>query len=142
MSRTTTAFRITTTLAVVVFAGSGLANLLRLEHVAADMAMMGYPAFLMTILGIWKVLGAIVIAVPGAPRLKEWAYAGMLFDLTGAAISRAVCGFGPVHVVIPLVLAGVVVTSWALRPASRRLVPPPRAPRGLHVRATDAGARG
>lgn len=135
MNRTSTIFRITTTIAVLVFAGSGLANLVRHEHVAADMATMGYPAFVMTILGVWKLLGALVVAAPGAPRLKEWAYAGMIFDLTGAAISRAAGGFGAVHVAIPLALAGIVLTSWASRPASRRLVSAPRAPRGLHVRA-------
>lgn len=140
MNRTRTVFSLTTTVAVLVFAGSGLANLVRHEHVAADLAIMGYPAFLMSILGVWKVLGAIVVAVPGAARAKEWAYAGMIFDLTGAAISRAVGGFGAMHVAIPLALVGVVATSWALRPASRRLVAPARAPRGLHVAAV-AGAR-
>ena len=114
-------FRITTAQTVLVFAGSGIGNLLHDPHIAVDMAAMGYPPFFMTVLGVWKMMGAIAVAVPGVPRLKEWAYAGMIFDLTGAAISRAVTGFGPVHVLIPLALCGIVLTSWALRPASRRL---------------------
>lgn len=138
MNPTRLAFRITTFVAVLVFAGSGLGNLVRHEHIAADMAIMGYPPFFMSILGAWKLLGALAIAIPRAPRLKEWAYAGMVFDLTGAAISRGVSGFGPMHVVIPLALAAVVAISWALRPASRRLPDAARPPRGMHFRVPAA----
>jgi hypothetical protein len=126
------AFRITTMMTVLVFGGSGFGNLLHHEHIAADMAAMGYPSFFMTLLGSWKVVGAVTVAVPGVPRLKEWAYAGMFFDLTGAALSRAASGFGAMHVIIPLVLCAVLVTSWALRPPSRRLASAGEAPRGLH----------
>lgn len=126
------AFRITTMMTVLAFAGSGFGNLLRHEHIASDMAAMGYPSFFMTLLGCWKVLGAIAVAIPGAPRLKEWAYAGMFFDLSGAALSRAASGFGTTHVVVPLVLCASLVTSWALRPPSRRLASNKKAPRGLH----------
>lgn len=79
---------------------------------------MGYPSYFLTILGTWKILGAIVVA---APRLKEWAYAGMIFDLTGAAASRAFVGDGAPLVLVPIAIAGVVLASWSLRPASRRL---------------------
>jgi hypothetical protein len=68
------------------------------------------------------VLGAIAILVPRFPRLKEWAYAGIFFDLTGAAMScAAVGGYGAYgfHVIAPLLIAGLTVTSWALRPQSR-----------------------
>jgi hypothetical protein len=74
------------------------------------------------ILGVWKVLGAIAILVPRFPRLKEWAYAGIFFDLTGAAAScAAVHGYGAYgfHVIAPLILTGFTVASWALRPESR-----------------------
>jgi uncharacterized membrane protein YphA (DoxX/SURF4 family) len=85
---------------------------------------LGYPLYFFAILGIWKVLGAIAILVPGFPRLKEWAYAGIFFDLTGAAAScAAVGGYGAYafHVVAPLILAGFTVASWALRPQSRTI---------------------
>ena len=83
---------------------------------------LGYPMYFFGILGVWKVLGAIAILVPRYPRLKEWAYAGIFFDLTGAAIScAAVGGYGAYgfHVIAPLLIAGLTVTSWALRPQSR-----------------------
>src|ERR1700754_5201123 len=90
----------------------------------AMMKQMELPAYLMKFLAVGKVLGAIAILVPGFPRLKEWAYAGYFFDLTGAAASCAwVGGYGAYgfHVIAPLVLSGITVASWALRPASRTL---------------------
>ena len=51
---------------------------------------LGYPLYFITIIGFWKVLGAITLLAPGFPRLKEWAYAGIFFDLTGAAASCAI----------------------------------------------------
>jgi hypothetical protein len=90
------------------------------DSVVAILAHLGYPAYLLIILGWWKVLGAVVLLAPRLPRLKEWAYAGAVFDLTGAAASYALLGdsadlFGP------LFLAVLALTSWALRPPSRTL---------------------
>ena len=85
---------------------------------------LGYPMYFFAILGFWKVLGAITILVPRFPRLKEWAYAGIFFDLTGAAASCAwVGGYGAYdfHVIAPLILTGFTVASWALRPQSRTI---------------------
>ena len=103
------------------FCAPGIGNLIRAPHIADDMAHLGYPPYFLAILGTWKVLGAIAVVAPRLPRLKEWAYAGMVFDLTGAAMSRAAAGDGATMVVVPLMIAGVVVASWSLRPPSRRL---------------------
>ena len=84
--------------------------------------VLGYPMYFFAILGFWKVLGAIAILVPRFPRLKEWAYAGIIFDLTGAAASCAAVGGYGVYafpVLAPLFLAVLAVASWALRPESR-----------------------
>jgi hypothetical protein len=84
--------------------------------------LLGYPLYFFRILGFWKVLGAIAILVPRFPRLKEWAYAGIFFDLTGAAASVAAVGSYGVyafHIFAPLILAVLTVVSWALRPESR-----------------------
>ena len=114
-------YAISSTLAVAAFVGSGMANFFRLDHVAHDMGRLGYPPYFMSVLGTWKVLGAIVIAAPRLSRAKEWAYAGMIFDLTGAAASRAAIGDGVGTVVAPLAVAVIVVVSWASRPAPRML---------------------
>jgi hypothetical protein len=112
---------IATGLAAIAFIVPGVLNLVQAPHIVRDMAHLGYPPYFPTILGTWKVLGALAIVLPGHPRLKEWAYAGMVFDLTGASLSRAIVGDGTVMIVVPLVIAVVVGTSWALRPAERRL---------------------
>ena len=91
------------------------------------MARLGYPPFFLLILGTWKVLGAAAILAPGFARLKEWAYAGMIFDLTGAAATRAFVADGAVAVIEPLAIATVVLASWALRPPTRRLPQPAEA---------------
>jgi uncharacterized membrane protein YphA (DoxX/SURF4 family) len=85
---------------------------------------LNYPTYFFAILGVWKVLGAIAILAPRFPRLKEWAYAGIFFDLTGAAASCAfVGGYGAYgfHVIAPLIITGFLVASWALRPVSRKI---------------------
>ena len=110
-----------TALVALAFIVPGVGNLVHAPHIAGDMARLGYPPYVMTLLGTWKLLGAAAILLPGLPRLKEWAYAGMVFDLTGGAASRAWTGDAAVTIVIPLVIAGFVLASWALRPAGRSL---------------------
>lgn len=114
---------VATVLTALAFSVPGLGNLTRAPHIAKDMAHLGYPAYFLAILGTWKVLGAIAVVAPRLPRLKEWAYAGMIFDLTGAAASRAAAGDGAAMVVVPLMIAGVVLASWSLRPPVRQLEP-------------------
>lgn len=115
------AYWIVTGLAALLFAAPGTALLLHNAHFAADMARLGYPTYFLPFLGIWKILGAIAVVVPGTPRLKEWAYAGMMFDISGAVVSRAFAGDIGLELILPFFIAGLVALSWALRPADRRL---------------------
>jgi len=115
-----------TTILIAFFIGSGgvaqIAQYLGDPH--GIVPVLGYPMYFFAILGFWKVLGAVAILVPRFPRLKEWAYAGIFFDLTGAAAScAAIGGYGAYgfHVIAPLILAGFTVASWALRPESRAI---------------------
>jgi uncharacterized membrane protein YphA (DoxX/SURF4 family) len=80
---------------------------------------LGYPVYLLTILGVWKLLGGVVLLVPRFPRLKEWAYAGIFFELMGAAASLAL--HGESFISSPLILAMLALASWALRPPDRTL---------------------
>lgn len=107
-------------LAAAFFMG-GAMDLAHPPELMQGMAKLGYPAYFMTILGTWKVLGALAILAPRTARLKEWAYAGMVFDLTGAAASHLASGDPANKIVTPLVLVGLLAASWALRPASRVL---------------------
>lgn len=117
----TQAYWSSTALSAGLFAVPGAALLARAPHFVHDMAHLGYPDYLLPLLGVWKLLGALVILAPRLARLKEWAYAGMVFDATGAAVSRGVLGDGIFAVVLPLLISGVVLASWAFRPAGRTL---------------------
>lgn len=82
---------------------------------------LGYPLYFLGILGVWKVLGGIVLLIPGYPRLKEWAYAGIFFELSGAAASWLAYERNIGEAVAPMVLALLTLVSWALRPQDRVL---------------------
>jgi DoxX-like family len=115
-----------TTILVAAPIGSGGVGQIAQYHANPHgvVPVLGYPMYFFAILGFWKVLGAIAILVPRFPRLKEWAYAGIFFDLTGAAAScAAVGGYGAYafHVLAPLIIAGFTVASWALRPENRTI---------------------
>ena len=119
------AYWTTTGLVAFFIGGGGIAQIWQYEvNPHGTVPVLGYPLYFFAILGFWKVLGAIAILVPRFPRLKEWAYAGIFFDLTGAAAScAAVGGYGAYgfHVVAPLIITGFLVASWALRPPSRTI---------------------
>jgi hypothetical protein len=85
------------------------------------MSRLRYPAYFLALLGVAKLLGAAVILLPRLPRLKEWAYAGLLFDSVGAVVSRTAIGDGPVKLLLPLLIGVLALLSWQLRPESRRL---------------------
>jgi hypothetical protein len=111
-----------TTILVAFSMSGGVAQLARVPGVVDGFVrVLHYPPYFVTILGLWKVLGAIAILVPRFPRLKEWAYAGIFFDLTGAAASSAAVGGGVFHILAPLVVAVLAIASWALRPESRTI---------------------
>ncbi|NLY92824.1 MAG: DoxX family protein [Myxococcales bacterium] len=134
MSKKNIAYIATTAPLALLFAFGGAVDLSGAPEVIEGFAQLGYPAYFPAIIGLWKVLGAAVIALPRLPLLKEWAYAGLAFDLTGASASHAFAGDPIEKVIIPLVMLGVVAASWALRPESRKLpglVAAPREPRAM-----------
>lgn len=110
-----------TAVTVFILASGGVADLLRVGDTAAGMTELGYPAYVMTILGFWKVLGAMAILVPRFPLVKEWAYAGAIFDLTGAFASHVAHGSTVIHLFYTGFFTACAVASWALRPSSRKL---------------------
>src|SRR5260221_2866959 len=114
----TIGYWVTTGLFAATFLASGAAELAAAPAVTVAMRALGYPLYFLTILGVWKVLGAAALLAPRLPRLKEWAYAGIFFDLTGAAASHAFSGDPPGKIATPLVLLLIAVASWALRPGA------------------------
>lgn len=85
------------------------------------MQRLGYPPYFSVILGIWKLAGVIVLLIPGYPLLKEWAYAGFVFIMSGAVISHLAAGDKAVEMFPPLFLLILVGLSWYFRPVSRKI---------------------
>jgi uncharacterized membrane protein YphA (DoxX/SURF4 family) len=111
-----------TVLIAFSFLSGGVAHLLRAPQVIEGISHhLGYPVHFVILLGIWKVLGGAVVLLPGFALVKEWAYAGMIFDLTGATVAHAAMRDDVRHIVVPLLLALLVAASWALRPENRKV---------------------
>ncbi len=122
MNRKATGYWVTTGLFCTAFLFGGANHLLRTESFAEDIASLGYPLYLMTILGSAKLLGVAALLAPGRPLLKEWAYAGFSFNLLGATASHVFAGDPFSETVRPAALLLLGAASYFLRPASRRLM--------------------
>ncbi len=120
----TIGYWVPTALVAMAMGMGGTMDLMQPAELMEGMRHLGYPDYFATVLGLWKVAGALAVLAPGMPLLKEWAYAGIVFDLTGAAASHAFAGDDAGKVITPLVLLGLTVASWWLRPDSRRLANP------------------
>ena len=88
---------------------------------AEGIAHLGYPIYFLTILGIWKILGVVALLIPKFPLVKEWAYAGFFFAMSGAIFSHIAVG-DPMKEIFPsLLLLVLTVVSWYFRPADRKV---------------------
>ena len=110
----------TIAIALLLLSG-GIMQVMQSPAAIEGITHLGYPVHFAVLLGVWKILGAIVILLPGFALVKEWAYAGIFIDLTGASVAHTAAGDGVGNIIAPLVFTSVVVASWALRPASRTL---------------------
>ncbi|MGC3970278.1 MAG: DoxX family protein [Pirellulales bacterium] len=118
------AYWITTILVAAAYGLGGYFDVAQPPDMMKQGEHLGYPAYFFTILGVWKLGAVIALLAPGLPRLKEWTYAGIFFNLTGAAATHAVVKDPLANVAVPLVLLAIALTSWALRLESRRLSGP------------------
>ena len=114
------AYWVATGIITAEFAFGGVMDILQLPPFFALLRRLGYPGYFSIILGIWKVLGAVTVLIPRFPRLKEWAYAGMFFTMTGAAVPHLAITDPAIMLIAPIGFAVLVVASWALRPSCRR----------------------
>jgi uncharacterized membrane protein len=101
---------------------SGIFALMRNDEWLGIITNLGYPVYFLTILGFWKIFGTIAILIPRFKLLKEWAYAGFFFAMTGALVSHlAVQNYAPKAIAGPLFQILFLVLSWYFRPADRKL---------------------
>jgi hypothetical protein len=101
---------------------TGIVQLIKMKEEADVMAHLGYPLYFLTILGIWKILGVVAVLIPKFPLLKEWAYAGFFFAMSGAVFSHLASGDGAVEFFGPTLLLVLTFVSWYFRPADRKLI--------------------
>ncbi|GAA4792095.1 DoxX family protein [Olivibacter ginsenosidimutans] len=101
---------------------TGIVQLIQNKDEVANITHLGYPTYLLTIIGIWKILGVVAVLIPKFPLLKEWAYAGFFFTMTGAIVSHLISGDNPTILFGPLLLLILTVISWYSRPIDRQLV--------------------
>jgi hypothetical protein len=116
----TIGYWVTTALLVFCMTG-GVFELLRVNATIEGITKLGYPTYIIPVLGLGKVLAIAAILWPGLPRLKEWAYAGIFFNMVGAVVSHVAHHDAAWSVVVGLVIAGITLASWALRPSSRSM---------------------
>ncbi|MTI89462.1 MAG: DoxX family protein [Balneolaceae bacterium] len=108
---------------------TGIVQLLRMEAEGAvappgvyGIEYLGYPVYFLTVLGVWKLLGVVAVLVPKFPLVKEWAYAGFFFLMTGAIFSHIAVADPVIELLPSLLLLTLTVISWYFRPADRKIV--------------------
>ncbi|TGL58731.1 DoxX family protein [Leptospira sarikeiensis] len=102
---------------------SAVVQLLKLNTEVDFITRLGYPSYFLTILGVWKIFGVIALLIPKFTLLKEWAYAGFFFSMSGAIVSHIASG-DPITEVFPSSLLLVLtIISWYFRPANRKIIP-------------------
>jgi uncharacterized membrane protein YphA (DoxX/SURF4 family) len=126
------AYWVTTGLIAAELAVGGVWDLLRVPYVLTILAHLGYPSYFAVFMGLWKVPGSVVLLLPRLPRLKEWVYAGMIYEMTGAGFSHLAVRDGAAAVAVPLVFIGLITVSWGLRPSDRRVFSGAPAPSRSH----------
>lgn len=114
---------IATSLLAIGMLQSGVFAILRTKQWVDLVTGLGYPVYFLTILGVWKILGVIAILIPGYKLLKEWAYAGFFFAMTGALVSHLACSDYEAKAILgPLFQTVFIVLSWYFRPTDRKII--------------------
>lgn len=100
---------------------TGIVQLIKMKEEVEVITTLGYPVYILSILGVWKMLGVVAVLVPKFPIVKEWAYAGFFFIMSGAIFSHVVVGDGAKELFGPALLLVLTVVSWYFRPADRKI---------------------
>jgi uncharacterized membrane protein len=117
-----TIYWIATILLSLGMLSGGVAQILKVQQNVEGTVHLGYPIYIMSILGVWKILGVIAIIIPKFKLLKEWAYAGFFFAMTGAVISHITVGDTFLQFLAPLIFVILTIVSWYYRPTDRKII--------------------
>ena len=97
-------------------------QLIKDKEEVENITQLGYPVYLLTIIGVWKILGVVAVLTPRSPLIKEWAYAGFFFVMSGAMFSRIAAGSTILEILPSLLLLVLAILSWYFRPAERKII--------------------
>ena len=100
---------------------TGIVQIIQMEEEVEKMNTLGYPSYFLTIIGTWKILGVLAILIPKFPLVKEWAYAGFFFLMTGAVFTHLAVGDAAVEYFGPVLLLVLTIVSWYFRPVERKV---------------------
>lgn len=101
---------------------TGIVQVIQMEEELKKMLTLGYPSYFLTIIGVWKILGVVAILIPKFPLIKEWAYAGFFFLMTGAIFTHLMVEDGLINFFGPILLFLLTIFSWYFRPENRRVI--------------------
>jgi uncharacterized membrane protein YphA (DoxX/SURF4 family) len=101
---------------------TGIVQVLKMDEEVDKMTHLGYPIYFLPIIGVWKILGVVAVLIPKFTLLKEWAYAGFFFSMSGALFSHIISGNSMNKLFPPLLLLTLTVVSWYFRPADRKIM--------------------
>ena len=101
---------------------TGIVQLMKVPQEVEMITRLGYPVYFLTIIGVWKLLGVVTVLSPRLALLKEWAYAGFFFNMSGAVFSHIAAGSAMSELFGPVLLIVLTVVSWYFRPAERKII--------------------
>lgn len=101
---------------------TGVVQLIKMNEEVAKMAQLGFPGYILPLLGTLKILGVVAILAPKFALLKEWAYAGFFFNMVGAVFAHVANGDAPAELFGPVLLLILTALSWYFRPADRKII--------------------
>ncbi len=113
---------VSTALVSLVMMGSGIAQMLHTKAMDELINHVGYPLYFMYIIGVWTIIEVFAILITKYPLIKEWAYVGFFFLMTGALISHLASGDSGIAVFVPLLQTIFIILSWHFRPTNRKLI--------------------
>jgi hypothetical protein len=100
----------------------GIAQFFKVKETIDGITHLGYPEYFVSIIGFWKIMGVVAILIPKFPLLKEWAYAGFFFIMSGAIYSHIASGDAAKENFGPVLLIVLTIVSWYFRPADRKII--------------------
>lgn len=100
---------------------TGIVQIILMDEEVQKMTILGYPRYFLPIIGVWKLVGVVAVLLPKFPLVKEWAYAGFFFLMSGAVLTHLSVGDAAAEFFGPTLLLMLTIVSWYFRPSDRKI---------------------